>query len=124
MNENKAKCQIIKNEKNYYDEKKRMLDNEKKRKLREELEKKLIEEYKLKEDAENKKIKAEKQEIEIIKKLQNTTKLQQNITDEYEKMNIDSVMRGDYENYNNNLNKYNLNNTKRKYKKKEIDKLK
>ena len=115
MNENKAKCANIKNEKSYYNEKKRILENEKKRKLREELEKKLIEEYKLKEIAENKRIKAEKQEIEIIKKLQNTTKLQQNITDEFEKMNIDSVMRGDYENFN---NKYNSND-KRKNKRKE-----
>ena len=57
----------------------------------------------MKEIAENKRIKAEKQEIEIIKKLQNTTKLQQNITDEFEKMNIDSVMRGDYENFNNKI---------------------
>ena len=120
MNENKAKCANIKNEKSYYNEKKRILENEKKRKLREELEKKLIEEYKLKEIAENKRIKAEKQEIEIIKKLQNTTKLQQNITDEFEKMNIDSVMRGDYENFN---NKYNSND-KRKNKRKENDKIK
>lgn len=120
MNENKAKCANIKNEKSYYNEKKRILENEKKRKLREELEKKLIEEYKLKEIAENKRIEAEKQEIEIIKKLQNTTKLQQNITDEFEKMNIDSVMRGDYENFN---NKYNSND-KRKNKRKENDKIK
>ena len=120
MNENKAKCANIKNEKSYYNEKKRILENEKKRKLREELEKKLIEEYKLKEIAENKRIKAEKQEIEIIKKLQNTTKLQQNITDEFEKMNIDSVMRGDYENFN---NKYNSND-KRKNKRKQNDKIK
>lgn len=120
MNENKAKCANIKNEKSYYNEKKRILENEKKRKLREELEKKLIEEYKLKEIAENKRIKAEKQEIEIIKKLQNTTKLQQNITDEFEKMNIDSVMRGEYENFN---NKYNSND-KRKNKRKENDKIK
>ncbi len=74
----------------------------------------------MKEIAENKRIKAEKQEIEIIKKLQNTTKLQQNITDEFEKMNIDSVMRGDYENFN---NKYNSND-KRKNKRKENDKIK
>ena len=80
--------------------KKRMKNLEKKKKLREELEKKLIEEYKLKEDAENKKFRAEQQEIEIIKKIQNTTKLQQDITKEYEKMNINTVMRGDYENYN------------------------
>lgn len=100
LNENKAKYNNIKNEKNYFEEKKRMKNLEKKKKLREELEKKLIEEYKLKEDAENKKFRAEQQEIEIIKKIQNTTKLQQDITKEYEKMNINTVMRGDYENYN------------------------
>ena len=100
LNENKAKYNNIKNEKNCFEEKKRMKNLEKKKKLREELEKKLIEEYKLKEDAENKKFRAEQQEIEIIKKIQNTTKLQQDITKEYEKMNINTVMRGDYENYN------------------------
>ena len=100
LNENKAKYNNIKNEKNCFEEKKRMKNLEKKKKLREELEKKLIEEYKLKEDAENKKFRAEQQEIEIIKKIQNTTKLQQDITKEYEKMNINTVMRGDFENYN------------------------
>ena len=55
---------------------------------------------KLKEEAENKKMKAEQQEIEIIKKLQTTTKLQQSMTDELKKMNIKSIMNGDYENYN------------------------
>ena len=114
INQNKAKCANIKNEKNLFNEKKRMLILEKKRKLREELEKKLIQEYKLKEDAEKKKIKAEQQEIQIIQKLQNTTKIQQNIKDEYDKMNINTVMRGDYESYNNNnKNKYCSNNQRK-----------
>ena len=120
MNQNKAKCNNIKKEKNFFDEKKRIMNVEKKRKLREELEKKLIEEYKLKENAENKKLKAEKQEIEIIKKLQNTTQLQQNIKDEYEKMNINSIKKGEYDNYNNiNINNtfYNSNNNKKNNKK-------
>ena len=108
MNANKVKCANIKNEINNRNEKKRMIENEKKRKLREELEKKLIDEYKLKEEAENRRIKAEKQEIEIIKKLQNTTKIQQNINDKFEKMNINSVMRGEYDNFN-NTNKYDYN---------------
>ena len=77
--------------------KKKIIDNEKKRKLREELEKKLIEEYKLKEEAESKRSKAEKEELEMIKKLQTTTQLHQNINTELEKMNINSVMRGDYD---------------------------
>jgi len=112
MNANKAKCNNIKSEKNFFNEKKRMNNIEKKRKLREELEKKLIEEYKLKEDAENKRLKAEKEESEIIKKLQNTTQLQQNIKNEYEKMNINSIMRGEYDNYNNIKNSYSSNNRK------------
>ena len=112
MNENRTKFEKIKNAKILYEEQKRMNNNEKKRKLREELEKKLIEEYRLKENAENKRIEAELQEIEIIKKLQNTTKLQQNIADEYAKMNIDTVMKGDYNNYINS-NKNNFNNKRK-----------
>ena len=122
MNANKARCANIKNEINNRNEKKRMLENEKKRKLREELEKKLIDEYKLKEEAENRRIKAEKQEIEIIKKLQNTTKIQQNINDKFEKMNINSVMRGEYDNFN-NTNKYDYND-KGKTQNKEKNKMK
>ena len=122
MNANKARCANIKNEINNRNEKKRMFENEKKRKLREELEKKLIEEYKLKEEAENRRIKAEKQEIEIIKKLQNTTKIQQNINDKFEKMNINSVMRGEYDNFNNS-NKYDYND-KGKTQNKEKNKMK
>ena len=118
MNANKARCANIKNEINNRNEKKRMIENEKKRKLREELEKKLIDEYKLKEEAENRRIKAEKQEIEIIKKLQNTTKIQQNINDKYEKMNINSVMRGEYDNFN-NTNKYDYNDKGKKPNKKK-----
>ena len=72
----------------------------------------MIEEYRLKENAENKRMEAELQEIEIIKKLQNTTKLQQNIADEYAKMNIDTVMKGDYNNYINS-NKNNFNNKRK-----------
>jgi len=122
MNANKARCANIKNEINNRNEKKRMIENEKKRKLREELEKKLIDEYKLKEEAENRRIKAEKQEIEIIKKLQNTTKIQQNINDKFEKMNINSVMRGEYDNFNNS-NKYDYND-KGKTQNKEKNKMK
>ena len=96
INENKSKCATIKSQKNFNDEKRKIINHQKRMKLREELEKKLIEEYKLKEDEENKKFRAEQQEIEIIKKIQNTTKLQQEITKELEKMNINTVMRGDY----------------------------
>ena len=42
-------------------------------KLKQDLEKQLLEEYRLKEEAEAKKSKAEQEELEIIKKLQATT---------------------------------------------------
>ena len=97
INENKSKCATIKSQKNFNEEKKKIIDHQKRMKLREELEKKLIEEYKLKEEAETKRSKAEQEELQMIKKLQTTTQLHQNITDELEKMNINSVMRGDYD---------------------------
>ena len=96
INENKSKCATIKSQKNFNDEKRKIINHQKRMKLREELEKKLIEEYKLKEEAENKRSKAEQEELEMIKKLQTTTQLHQNIADELEKMNINTVMRGDY----------------------------
>ena len=73
------------------------MDHQKRMKLREELEKKLIEEYKLKEEAESKRSKAEKEELEMIKNLQTTTQLHHKINSELEKININSVMRGDYD---------------------------
>ena len=110
MNENKTKYKCIKNQKSYNNEKKRIINREKRLKLKQDLEKKLLEEYRLKEEAEAKKCKAEQEELEIIKKLQTTTQLHKNITEEMEKMNINSVMKGDYgllgdnSNNNNNLN--------------------
>ena len=97
INQNKSKCACIKSEKSYNDEKRKILDHQKRMKLREELERKLIEEYKLKEEAETKRSKAEQEELEMIKKLQTTTQLHQNISNELEKMNINSVIRGDYD---------------------------
>ena len=105
INENKSKCACIKSEKTFNDEKRRIQEHQKRMKLREELEKKLIEEYKLKEQAETKRNKAEQEELEMIKKLQTTTQLHQNISDELEKMNINTVMRGDY---NDELGKKNM----------------
>ena len=96
INQNKSKCATIKSQKNFNDEKRKIINHQKRMKLREELEKKLIEEYKLKEEAETKRSKAEQEELEMIKKLQTTTQLHQNISNELEKMNINSVMRGDY----------------------------
>ena len=97
VNQNKSKCAYIKSQKCFNEEKRKIMDHQKRMKLREELEKKLIEEYKLKEEAESKRSKAEKEELEMIKKLQTTTQLHQNINSELEKMNINSVMRGDYD---------------------------
>ena len=97
VNQNKSKCACVKSQKTFNEEKKKIMDHQKRMKLREELERKLIEEYKLKEEAETKRSKAEQEELEMIKKLQTTTQIHQNISDELEKMNINSVMRGDYD---------------------------
>ena len=114
INENKSKCATIKSQKNFNEEKKKIIDHQKRMKLREELEKKLIEEYKLKEEAETKRSKAEQEELQMIKKLQTTTQLHQNITDELEKMNINSVMRGDYDKGIENINMKKLKTTGKK----------
>ena len=98
VNKNKSKCDCVKSQKCFKQEKKKIMDHQKRMKLREELERKLIEEYKLKEEAETKRSKAEQEELEMIKKLQTTTKIHQNISNELQKMNINSVMRGDYDN--------------------------
>ena len=114
INENKSKCATIKSQKNFNEEKKKIIDHQKRMKLREELEKKLIEEYKLKEEAETKRSKAEQEELQMIKKLQTTTQLHQNITDELEKMNINTVMRGDYDKGIENINMKKLKTTGKK----------
>jgi len=113
MKENKTKYKCIKNQKSNNNEKKRIINREKRLKLKQDFEKKLLEEYRLKEEADEKKYKTEQEELEIIKTLQTTTQLHKNITKEVEKINIYSVMKGDYgflgENSNNdNLNQKNL----------------
>lgn len=114
INQNKSKCACVKSQKLFNDEKKKIIQSEKRMRLREELERKLIEEYRLKEEAESKRCKAEQEEMEIIKKLQTTTQLHKNITDELDKINLNSVMRGDYGflgdnlNIKNNINSQNL----------------
>ena len=100
--ENKTKYNCLKSQKNYNDEKKKLVSREKRMLLKQELEKKLLEEYRLKEEAQIKKNKAEQEELEIIKKLQTTTQLHKNIMEEMEKMNINSVMKGDYGNLGGN----------------------
>ena len=94
--QNKTKHNCLKSQKNYNDEKKKLINREKRMQLKQELEKQLLEEYRLKEEAQAKKCKAEQEEIEIIKKLQTTTQLHKNIMEEMEKMNINSVMNGEY----------------------------
>ena len=101
LKQNKVKCACVKNEKSYNDEKKKIIKHERRMRLKEELERKLIEEYRLKEEAEAKKCKAEQEEVEIIKKLQTTTQIHKKIENELGKINIDSVMRGDYGNIDN-----------------------
>ena len=112
-NENKTKHNCLKSQKNYNDEKKRLINREKRMMLKQELEKKLLEEYRLKEEAEAKKCKAEQEEIEIIKKLQTTTQLHKNIMEEMEKMNINSVMKGDFGTFGNNSNNSNNSSNKK-----------
>ena len=94
FNENKTKYNCLKNQKSYNEEQKKLISREKRMFLKQELEKKLLEEYRLKEEAEAKKCKAEQEEIEIIKKLQTTTQLHKNIMNEIEKMNINTVIKG------------------------------
>ena len=98
---NKSKCAIIKSQHSIEKEKKKLLERERKTKLKEKLEKQLLEEYRLKEEADQKKNKAEKEETEVLKRLQNTTQIHKDISDELERMNLESVMKGKY---NNNIN--------------------
>ena len=71
------------------------MNKEHRLRLKKELEKKLLEECRLKEEAEAKKMEAEQEELEIIKKIHTTTKIHKNIMEQMEKLNIDSVMKGD-----------------------------
>ena len=86
----------MKNQKNSIQEKKRLINKENRLRLKKELERKLLEECRLKEEAEAKKMEAEQEELEIIKKLHTTTQIHKNIMEQMEKLNIDSIMKGDY----------------------------
>ena len=96
LNENKIKYNCLKNQKNSNEVKKRLMTKEHRLRLKKELERKLLEECRLKEEAEAKKMEAEQEELEIIKKLHTTTQIHKNIMEEMEKLNIESVMKGDY----------------------------
>ena len=96
LNENKIKYNCLKNQKNSKEIQKKLINKENRLRLKKELERKLLEECRLKEEAEAKKMEAEQEELEIIKKLHTTTQIHKNIMEEMEKLNIDSVMKGDY----------------------------
>jgi hypothetical protein len=78
LSQNKTKCDCIKSQYSIEKEKKMIIAKERKKRLREELEKKILEEYRLKEEAEAKKNKKEQEEIDLVKRLQTTTQIQQN----------------------------------------------
>ena len=98
ISNNKSKCAMIKSQHSIEKEKKKMLEKERKAKLIEKLNQQLLEEYRLKEEADAKKNKAEKEETEVLKRLQNTTQIDKNISDQIKKMNLNSVMNGEYSN--------------------------
>ena len=54
-----------------------------------------MEECRRKDEAEAKKMKGEQEELEIIKKIYATAQIHKNIIGQIEKLNIDSVMKGD-----------------------------
>ena len=89
---------MIKSQHSIEKEKKKMLEKERKAKLIEKLNQQLLEEYRLKEEADAKKNQAEKEETEVLKRLQNTTQIDKNISDQIKKMNLNSVMNGEYSN--------------------------
>ena len=107
--ENKIKHNVLNSQKNINEEKKKLIKREKRMMLKQELEKKLVEEYRLKQEAEAKKCKAEKEELEIIKKLKSTTQQHKNVIEEMNKMNLNSVISG---NYNENEGDINSNSNK------------
>ena len=63
-----------------------------------------MEEYRLKEEADEIQKKREKEEEEILKRLQTTTQIDKNISEEIEKINLNNVMNGDFDNLSNNIN--------------------
>lgn len=76
LNNNKNKCESIKSQHSIEKEKKKIMEKERKMKLKAELERKLLEEYRLKEEAEDKKMLVEQEEMEILKRLQTKTQIQ------------------------------------------------
>jgi hypothetical protein len=75
MTNNKSRAEYIKNQQQMMEEKKRALELEKKNKIKNDLERKIFEEQRMKEDADNKLVNLEQEEIEIMKRIRTTTQV-------------------------------------------------
>ena len=75
MTNNKSRADYIKNHQQMAEEKKRALELEKKNNIKVDLEKKIIDEQRMKEEADNKLVVLEQEEIEIMKRIRTTTQV-------------------------------------------------
>ena len=75
MTNNKSRAEYIRNHQQMANEKKRALELEKKNNLKMDLERKIIDEQRLKEEADNKLVNLEQEEIEIMKRIRTTTQV-------------------------------------------------
>jgi len=75
MTNNKSRAEFIRNQQQMNEEKKRAMELEKKNGFKMELEKKILEEQRLKDDADNKLVNLEQEEIEIMKRIRTTTQV-------------------------------------------------
>ena len=75
MTNNKSRAEYIKNQQQMMEEKKRALELEKKNKIKNDLERKIFEEQRMKDDADNKLVDLEQEEIEIMKRIRTTTQV-------------------------------------------------
>ena len=73
--QNKNKCEFIKTQQLLHEEKKRAQELEKMNKLKNELERKILEEQSIKEQHENKLVKLEEEEIDVMKRIRTTTQV-------------------------------------------------
>ena len=73
--QNKNKCEFIKTQQLLHEEKKRAQELEKMNKLKNELERKILEEQSMKEQHENKLVKLEEEEIDVMKRIRTTTQV-------------------------------------------------
>ena len=75
QSQNKNKCEFIKTQQLLHEEKKRAQELEKMNKLKNELERKILEEQSIKEQHENKLVKLEEEEIDVMKRIRTTTQV-------------------------------------------------